>query len=996
MVFSESQKWELSEPDIDLDAIFIARDELLHKFRDFLSRWKQQMSIASDRQSYETPSPSNKIQSLVVLLYGHGGFGKSTLLKYFHTIALEEQYHLHVSTIIDWGFVHKADDLRPFPLLNEEIDSLRFLSVLVSKVYFSINKRLYDFKQYKITLRKVEAIKLKAKRIVYDLQKEEGYTALRWLTEEITLNLMKWLSSLGALSRLGEREVEEKIVAYVGKGVDIKKIHLLQLYEHLQQKLQENLNDYLNPAQQLAIALGNDLRSFARNFPLLIFFDTYERIEKGDMLQRIIMSAAGPRVGWIIAGRGNIWSNEEPIIYSTRIEYGYRDIVLPDRLLPIGFHEGDVDTFTKIDIITYFAQLCKQKPSLPIIQPEDAENIFRVTQGIPLAIRITADLYARKPNLDIILEGIEGVQEIVHHMVQLYLIHAPDDEYEREKLYGLALLRGTNDADVVIKVLALKLRRGVTYEEILGQLHHHYSFIFTKQGQPSLHQEVRYFLRLWLLNHKIAPNSTRVITRLVAAQRERLNRLEQRHPYRNLRDRMEDSAWVEVSQDLTEAYFWADPARAVSHSIAFMLAATLHRREALHEIIEIGIFFEHTIPYPYLDWWHWASRGLLPSIDHDTINDLIQGLEQLNNQLERVTTLSSLSIYQEELEATLWWRLGAIYKNTDEQKALFWYRQALNRLEDHPQLRADMAHTYWMIAASLYEEKQYGQCIQALDEAIKVKSDYADAYYSYGNSLYALEQYSRAVIYYYYVLLIDDQYISAYINLGSTYHACKRYQEALIELKKACSLDTHNALIHYNLGNAHEALKEFREALEDFSQAIFLKVDFAEAYMNRGNVYGLLGEYILARNDYNQAAIINQEDIHIKWMEMWVNFSKAQLDFDSTAIKRLDALIQLDPQHYIAHICQAIILALQREKFNVVMKEINQACNQEPEEWDPYFWKGIIAAYYKQTETAKKAIEQAMLLDLPPLLLVPLYWLETVVPIFFREYAEPLLRSYNV
>jgi tetratricopeptide (TPR) repeat protein len=78
------------------------------------------------------------------------------------------------------------------------------------------------------------------------------------------------------------------------------------------------------------------------------------------------------------------------------------------------------------------------------------------------------------------------------------------------------------------------------------------------------------------------------------------------------------------------------------------------------------------------------------------------------------------------------------------------------------------------------------------------------------------------------------------------------------------------------------------------------------------------------------------------------------------------------------------------------LAEIEAAISLEPREWDAYFWKGMICAYLGRNSAAIEAIEKALELDLPPVLLTPLYWLQRDRPDFFREYAEPLLKRYDV
>lgn len=83
----------------------------------------------------------------------------------------------------------------------------------------------------------------------------------------------------------------------------------------------------------------------------------------------------------------------------------------------------------------------------------------------------------------------------------------------------------------------------------------------------------------------------------------------------------------------------------------------------------------------------------------------------------------------------------------------------------------------------------------------------------------------------------------------------------------------------------------------------------------------------------------------------------------------------------------------QRNELEAAQAHLDLAICKAPEEWDPHFWKGMICAYRGQTSIARHEIQEALQLDLPPLLLMPLYWLATINADFFKAYGEPLLKN---
>src|SRR2546429_9980324 len=123
-------------PDFDLGQIFIGREQQLDLFDLYLNRWKRLMAATPVSGDLVTiaPNPNNKIQGLVVLLYGRGGFGKSTLLTHFYAMAREPDRHLTVSQIVDWEFAIEGKrsifNLPP----SQEVDANDYFRILCSQL----------------------------------------------------------------------------------------------------------------------------------------------------------------------------------------------------------------------------------------------------------------------------------------------------------------------------------------------------------------------------------------------------------------------------------------------------------------------------------------------------------------------------------------------------------------------------------------------------------------------------------------------------------------------------------------------------------------------------------------------------------------------------------------------------------------------------------------------------------------------------------------------
>ncbi len=440
-----SEDNSLLPTDLDLGQIFIGREQQLDLFHIYLDRWKSEMVTVLDTGLTTAPSPNNKLQGLLVLLYGRGGFGKSTLLKHYRAISLEPNQKLIISETLDWEFAKGIEGKRSLfnPPPGREVDAPDYFKFLCSQLTAALKKRTDEFKEYQTAIKAVEDAQKQARGVLDSMQKDDRFAWLRGVAAEELVKQVRQRVPFSSIV-LGDEKIAGQITEGLSEGMKIGAEQIGHVYTRLQDKLGHKLNDYLDPALRLGHALGCDLSHFAKNFPILIFFDTYEEIDEADPLLRLVMGAAGARVGWVLAGRDNLWAGYEQRKRSVGKVYGYKEIVPPGLGLAIDFNAGGVGAFTTSDIVEYFSLLRKQVPAqhaLPVVTEEDAELILDVTQGVPLAVRIAAGLYLEHTDLAIITEKTDGKREIVDEMVQRYLLHTRDDQPERMRLYGLAMLR---------------------------------------------------------------------------------------------------------------------------------------------------------------------------------------------------------------------------------------------------------------------------------------------------------------------------------------------------------------------------------------------------------------------------------------------------------------------------------------------------------------------------------------------------------------------------
>jgi hypothetical protein len=126
----------------------------------------------------------------------------------------------------------------------------------------------------------------------------------------------------------------------------------------------------------------------------------------------------------------------------------------------------------------------------------------------------------------------------------------------------------------------------------------------------------------------------------------------------------------------------------------------------------------------------------------------------------------------------------------------------------------------------------------------------------------------------------------------------------------------------------------------------------------------------------------------------WVGMCQGAADLFIS--ERLEAIATVELQDYTAHICLGIALLLRRN-LRGAFAELEQALlSTRLEKWAAHFWKGMICAYLEQDEEAIAAIEKALELELPPILLTPLRWFEQDRPDFYQKYVVPLMARYDL
>ncbi len=305
----------------------------------------------------------------------------------------------------------------------------------------------------------------------------------------------------------------------------------------------------------------------------------------------------------------------------------------------------------------------------------------------------------------------------------------------------------------------------------------------------------------------------------------------------------------------------------------------------------------------------------------------------------------------------------------------------------------EQAEALYINALALYDQQRYKECLALLAQALPFEQDKAHLYFCRGNARSELREYRGAAAEYLWALRCAPYYVWAFNNLGNAYEALGQYEKSLIQYQHALQIEPESATVHYNLAGAYHALSRLPEALEALNTAIELDPMFAGCYLNRANVLSRLGRHEEALTNYKQALVLEPSDSNIAWIAAWAQFGHESLD--EVGVVELERISRLDPSNYTSRCCLAVV-ALHHADPQAALLLLEQAVTLAPKDWDPPFWIGVAAALQGESEVAQQAIEHALELGLPPLLLAPLSWLKDVRADFFELYGCPLLQRFGI
>lgn len=544
---------------------FIGREDQQERFHAALG------DIAASRRG----GPS---EALVLLLYGHGGVGKSWLLRRFAAIAsgdtpgVENTARFTVATV-DWEL-----EQRRSPAEFSDITGPPIWRVL-DRVY----RALVDAK-----------VSPSARRHI-----ERAFSTFRWqmVREPELMERARALGLDGAVGRgpLSDEEraqLAEAITQLAGAGLSVKlgtagkpaasmgRVAVTAAIRGLAGRMgrlePEAYASLTSAAAALVRAFGKGLETAGRKCgPVVVLLDSCELL--GEILNWVpeLASRSGARVAWVIAMRQDVDEAAPGKGVAGQLAarlHQERVVLLP--LTPFGPDE----------LADYMG--CAFGNELP--EGVTAERMARTTRGVPLAVSLVTSFLRRGDAADEVFgdAAADGSgREVVVTLMRRYLarLHASaESAVDLPLVYGLALLSEMVDVQVLAALWAVP---EADVPGVLDRLRGRYDFVLG--GSRPLHRDVT-FATLAYLRGRVERASVRSMNeRAVAVLRARL-------PKRPLvlEARVIDEDWQRDLLALLWHTFWVDV--HAGHGLlchVFAPAAVLDAALAL-ELTQLASYFE--------------------------------------------------------------------------------------------------------------------------------------------------------------------------------------------------------------------------------------------------------------------------------------------------------------------------------------------------------------------------------------------------------------------
>jgi len=824
-----------------MTGIFLGRTEEQERFRQVLRTfqpgWMQRYLPTVAKLSGSAPEPSPL--PFVLLFYGEGGMGKTTLVDRLCQIvkadaALQAQFQL---LFLDWESQQKQtldlqvghDHIRPETLLQV------LHKAIVEAGWGS------HFENYRKLVQEIKAIEAK-------VEKE--------LRSPSAIDLPKEMTNLGAkgiawmIHRSSSIDIPSDRIA---KAINISAEGLHQTREFVQKALTpKEFDTYAQLQERLAEALGKGLAELAKRQPVVVALDTFEIVDRPecDYTLRKVMEFGGRRVVWVIAGRANLADSGR-----RGDEYfrGYKAEFPDDRLYAKALSE-----FSVSDIQAYFQSIVPDRP----LTKAQATALAQFSLGIPFVVSEAAVMWRDGVALETLVAPVAvqlgqttAHQAVINSTSERFLVHcfgAKERERDLQAVYALAMMRRP-DVELLKAMLDCD-----DLDQTLRSLRERYSFIWVEEVR--LAEKLASFIRDYLLAEvrRTSPGVQQISDRAIAWLE--LDIEARTRPLTDTADWFESDRLAAGMITLAYFQFWKSEEAGWGYLLPRFVEGWQYDRSWTRKLLEAVALFQP----------HWSqagqrrfdrlSQGLSGSADPEDTQCLLTDLDK-PTQRQGLDGPGAA-----ERHTILRFKKGQLLQTqANYTQALQVYLDVKNQLTSTTtRLRTDLAEALYTLSSRFIWAKgnQYAAYSrdgeQAIEAAVALNADPTGSHhYNLGVVKNDAGKYEQAIGAYHRAIDLDPNDAYPHNGLGNVYDDQGKYEQAIGAYNRAIDLDPNDASPHNGLGIVYRAQGKYEEAIGAYHRAIDLDPNADYAHY----VYNNIGEVYLLQNQLDKAEIAFREAI---------------------------------------------------------------------------------------------------------------------------------------
>ncbi len=201
---------------------------------------------------------------------------------------------------------------------------------------------------------------------------------------------------------------------------------------------------------------------------------------------------------------------------------------------------------------------------------------------------------------------------------------------------------------------------------------------------------------------------------------------------------------------------------------------------------------------------------------------------------------------------------------------------------------------YYQGNFALYALGETDRAIDLYQRALKIDPNFVLARYDLAVTYRGLGEVDKAIAEYEKVLKINPRFPEALSNLGGQYFRKGNVKQAVAHFRRAIEVYPNFIQALSNLGAALNKLGQSKQALPHLKKALSLDPEFAVAYFNLGNAHFGVGNLDEAEKAFHTAVQKGVDFLSLHWKLHEIYLKKGRR---SQAIKELEIILQMDPQH---------------------------------------------------------------------------------------------------